>query len=705
MSNIKTRADTQSLPLFRGVVACALALSALPVLALPIEMGEFVSKPSSATTASLSRPAVASARQTEALLDAIFADMPPNSFKRINENQISDVWTPENKRVQGRLGAGYESRIPGILNAWGGVAWNPDLGQILAFGGGHFSYPGNEPYYFSLVDRRWHRGCLPSDIIVDRQRQHIFPVIGPATAVANYPPPSTHSYDKLNWLPWLGKYLLVDPSNFFAFTPHRYGGTNLSDTSHLVKTGPYLLNPALFDEDKVCGQSGTGVDAKDSGLSAWENRDWPQTVGISLSTRSVSVDASSRTVYVLKRGRDELIAAYFSENGKSDTFSSLGGTIGTSTTIGGSAYIPHLRSIIYASQKAVFIKSIDFKRNYDVIIPIVNLSKPDAPLLSYDAGFDYDPDTKVATLWQGGEHGQSVVWELSVPERLSSVGWLLRKNIASTGPKDGPELINGKWVGVGPGRFFGVRDGEVGEVWAYKLPEQRPRGYRIISKTDIKPESKLRSLPGLTPKLVLPFVEGEGGETRDFASGRQLDISPGSFARIDGQVVVNGGPVVSGLGLVKELTLVVTFYKFPTEISEMQGGREGGAQSIFETKNGQSILRFDASRGKILGNLVALPSALSPRKSRFNLINMAISMGGGVRTQICLDGHQCFEGQAVKDVNLAQLHIFHKANQIGQTRQGVIFAIYEGRASKSQLKELSLNPLGMIFEDIRSDGQ
>ena len=102
----------------------------------------------------LSMPNQASA---DVIADAL-ADMPANSWQRLNINTFQSVWTPFAQRPASHWAP--DSNI----SAWSGAAWDSGRGNLLIWGGDIGEDEGNEVYVFSGKTGLWSRGALPSQI-------------------------------------------------------------------------------------------------------------------------------------------------------------------------------------------------------------------------------------------------------------------------------------------------------------------------------------------------------------------------------------------------------------------------------------------------------------------------------------------------------------------------------------------------------------
>jgi hypothetical protein len=188
--------------------------------------------------------------------------MSPGTWLKINTNAHVDVWP-------GVSDAASNSTPYGVFTQWSGSAFDTIRGQLYAWGGGHAGYNGNEIYGFNLNDLEWYRGCLPSEMMTVSGTAEFGPytINIPVDGAINAPS-SAHSYGWNAFLPNLNRMLAVGGGIYNSaggFYEDQGSGT-------LRPTGPYLMNPALLNADKVGGTDGSGYDGARLGAQIWNNR-------------------------------------------------------------------------------------------------------------------------------------------------------------------------------------------------------------------------------------------------------------------------------------------------------------------------------------------------------------------------------------------------------------------------------------------------
>lgn len=102
----------------------------------------------------------------------------PTLLSAFYSTQISPGPTPAT--IQGATGSAA------IMASWGGAAWDPDNFQLIAWGGGHNDYHGNEVYTFKLKTLDWNRITLPDNLDSNG-------------CSANGGPSATHTYSSITY--------------------------------------------------------------------------------------------------------------------------------------------------------------------------------------------------------------------------------------------------------------------------------------------------------------------------------------------------------------------------------------------------------------------------------------------------------------------------------------------------------------------------
>lgn len=413
--------------------------------------------------------------------------MEGGTWQRLNMNRFDAVWTPEDQRVQPEYCNG--STIPGspraILRAWSSMAWDPNRGDLIFWGGGHANYAGNEVYRFRTSTLRWERASLPSDIVcrpLGIGDYHYEAIDGVFNA-----PISSHTYDNSDYLPVADR--------FVTFGGAAYGSGNFVKLvgDELVKTGPYFWDPGRADAGKVGGTTGSQVKpeiyTQVEGGRMWENRDSL----ITGSTSQLSIDLLQKTFIngtsdvVVQNGIDVIYfntgagVWKYSVNDPDDTGQDTLEVVGTRgvgdiwSRQGAGAYDP-LRNIYVRTAGAGFWF-------WDL-----NQAGPDNPPVQFepvfldegyptdrlerdDFGLDYDPVRDRYLLW----NGYADVWILIPPNQASSAGWSMMKapntgnspEVPTAGPFRG---ILGKWEYIPEyDVYLGVNHNiDEGRIWVYK---------------------------------------------------------------------------------------------------------------------------------------------------------------------------------------------------------------------------------------------
>ena len=198
-------------------------------------------------------------------LIGIIAALPEGEWSRVNLNNYSDVWTPDDLRPLLGLSNPPPSKI---IQAWSGYAWDSNRGDLVLFGGGHANYSGNDVYRWHGSTRLWERASLPSEVKQDNLGNWMA-VDGPDAA-----PASAHTYRNNIFLP------LIDRLVVFGGAANSNGGAYLRQATSTTSrpTGPYFFDPSRADPNKVGGTTGSHVQRVSPhpevvGGNMWANRD------------------------------------------------------------------------------------------------------------------------------------------------------------------------------------------------------------------------------------------------------------------------------------------------------------------------------------------------------------------------------------------------------------------------------------------------
>lgn len=98
--------------------------------------------------------------------------------------------------------------IDGVMSTWSGGAYDTRRDRLLAWGGGHYAYAGNEIYAFDIVSLRWQRLSDPS-LAIDLD----YPAGN--EIYADGMPRSNHSYGGLQYVPSIDRFCAFGTSGTF----------------------------------------------------------------------------------------------------------------------------------------------------------------------------------------------------------------------------------------------------------------------------------------------------------------------------------------------------------------------------------------------------------------------------------------------------------------------------------------------------------
>ena len=110
-----------------------------------------------------------------------FPDMKPRTWLEIPDTHMRKVAFQWPKSVR-RYG-----NVRNVIGAWCSAAYDTKRKRLIAWGGGHSDYAGNEIYVFDVSKRKWERVNDPSTKL-DRLRGETYP---------DGMPRSVHSYEYL----------------------------------------------------------------------------------------------------------------------------------------------------------------------------------------------------------------------------------------------------------------------------------------------------------------------------------------------------------------------------------------------------------------------------------------------------------------------------------------------------------------------------
>jgi len=424
--------------------------------------------------------ATASVPDLSTLLAQVAA-MPEGSWRKVNLNSFSDVWTPAALRpLYGTTSNPTPSKI---IMAWSSFAWDPKRAALLLYGGGHANYSGNDVYLWRASTQRWERASLPSQVIQD--------ALGIRNAIdgASKAPASAHTYDNNIFFPRIDRMLVLGGA------ADRNGGHFLTlDTATTSrKTGPYLFDPARAHPDRVGGSTGSHVQRvapypqivggdmwtnRESWLNASANSTPPSESFVNGCTGYAEEDgrdvAYVRTAYRLYRYR-----IFDLDNATADRWELVGRYYNGSGAQATCSYDTHRKVFVSTNRStsspfAYWNLNTPGKSNSESYFTPTDPTGEFSLLLSSGAidirycGIEFDARRAQHKLWCGDGR----VWTLSPPATLSSMGWTITKDTATASevpPGDIGAGVLGKWKYI-PNLdvFMGLQDPVLGNIWIYK---------------------------------------------------------------------------------------------------------------------------------------------------------------------------------------------------------------------------------------------
>ncbi|MCX2977510.1 DNRLRE domain-containing protein [Halieaceae bacterium IMCC11814] len=440
-------------------------------------------------------------------LISILRATPETGWVRVNANDFEDVWTPEGLLVS----VDKDGSIPwdprNIIPAWSGFAWDSRRGDLILYGGGHANYGGNEVYRWRGTTLSWERMSLPSDI-TSLESYPWLTVDGPDAS-----PKASHTYDNNIYLPVVDRFLTFGGPNFGL--GHAYEKEEPDGTFRV--TGPYLLDPARADGNKVGGMTGSHSQWANPflgviGAEMWENRDVPQNMPEADFPRHF-IDGS--TGYTQEDGKDVVFvhAAYgvlskYTINNVDDPAQDSWEHIGSNDTgwgQGAGAYLPTHDLFVRISPGlfSYWDLSTAGPANFNVAFVPSGPSLDDISTGDYglgDYGMDYDPSRNRFLLWGGGGD----VYALYPPPTVSPDGWEIEKLDGVVAPTPDSDLgaewftgVLGKWKYIAQiDAFVALQDQFSGNIWAYKPENWAEPGSDDPHVTIVDPVSKGFIIPG-----------------------------------------------------------------------------------------------------------------------------------------------------------------------------------------------------------------
>lgn len=422
-------------------------------------------------------------------LKSLLSGIPEGSWIKVNLNAFSTVWTPPDRRPLVSLSNPSPSKL---ISAWSSMAWDPNLGDLWLFGGGHANYSGNDVYRWRGTTRLWERASLPSEVNQD-DRGTWKTVDGQDNA-----PIGAHTYDNNMFLPIINRFLVFGGAAF------NNGGAWMRQVDAITsrRTGPYLFDPSKADANKVGGSTGSQVKRVNPypdtlGGNMWQNRDIY--VNLPATTKLPGQHVNGCSGYAVENGKDTVyVAATFGggqlqlfrytindvNNPTLDTWQqvavySLSITDDQPTC----AYDPFLKVFLKKQKYSATGAPFDY---WDISTPTlkgqVKMTPVDstgefATLLSSGAlslrlcGMDFDPERRQYGLWcRDGR-----VWMIKPPAALTAdgSGWTITKQVGPVGTTpldtDSQGGVLGKWKYISNvDAFLALHDINDGSVWLYK---------------------------------------------------------------------------------------------------------------------------------------------------------------------------------------------------------------------------------------------
>lgn len=419
----------------------------------------------------LDRPQAAPA---PSLIELVTA-MPEGSWKQLNANQFSDVWTPAELRPLYRVA---NPTPMNIIEAWSSFAWDTLAGDLILYGGGHANYPGNDIYIWRGETRLWERASLPSEVVRDAMDN--WQAIDGVFAA----PSSAHTYDNNVYLPMADRFMTYGGAVFNSGSAYELA----LDANTERQTGPYVFNQNLANSMQVGGRTGShvqreGAFAEIIGGNMWQNRDvhghFPASANIPLrhtaGTTSVRVENGRDVVYLTARPNLGGTAQHLYRHTihdindpSRDTWEKVGRYSEGFAGQGAGAYATDAQAYVRTSKTKFLYWDMTLpgpSNNNAIFVPTDATGEFE---LTENHGMDYYPPTRALYLWEGFAD----VWRLDPPELMGKSGWTLTKEIPSGTEFPDIEVrrgVLGKWkYAADINAFIGLQGIEEGNVWVYK---------------------------------------------------------------------------------------------------------------------------------------------------------------------------------------------------------------------------------------------
>lgn len=428
-------------------------------------------------------------------LKTLLSGIPEGSWIKVNLNSFSTVWTPPERRPLASLSNPTPSKL---ISAWSSAAWDPNLGDLWIFGGGHANYSGNDVYRWRGSTRMWERASLPSEVNQD-DRGTWKAIDGQDNA-----PSAAHTYDNNMFLPIINRFLV------FGGAAWNNGGAWMRQVSATTsrRTGPYLFDPTKADANKVGGSTGSHVKRVNPyletvGGAMWQNRDIY--VNISPMPPLPGQHVNGCTGYAVEGGKD---VVYFAANPAgaqlvlyryviNDVNASA---LDTVQIVG--RYVSSINddqpTCAYDPGQNIFLKKRKYETTstgavrpaFDYWVPnaatpggqnlfmptddtgeFLTLLPAGAPggISLRNCGMDFDSERRQFGMWcRDGR-----VWMIKAPATLSTSGWKIARQVAPVGATpldtDSQGGVLGKFKYIpNVDAFLALHGINDGNVWLYK---------------------------------------------------------------------------------------------------------------------------------------------------------------------------------------------------------------------------------------------
>lgn len=419
-----------------------------------------------------SAPTTATLAVGTTLLDDVIA-MPEGTWKKVNTNLFSEVWTPSELRpFKGRASNPTPHKI---LAAWSSFAWDFQEGVLFAYGGGHANYSGNDVYLWRSSTREWERASLPSEVVQDSLGN--FRAIDGVLAA----PSSAHTYDNNVYLPIAKKFMIYGGAAYDNGGAFKMELTPSTDRP----TGPYVFDPLLANPWQVGGTTGSHVQRVSphpevTGGNMWSNRDIYSNIPGSpalpsnfvMATTSVTIEDGYDVVYVNAKSGGSARQLYKHtirdiNDPTLDTWEQVGRYFNAYGKQAAGAYSPSSNVYVRAGNSFVYwdLANPGSDNRNQIFVPEDASGEFE---VSNDYGFDYFPLHNRFLMWDG----DSEVWSLEPPTTISTQGWTITRESSGTLPAPNGYAgtgILGKWeFAPDLNAFVGLQDADDGNVWIYK---------------------------------------------------------------------------------------------------------------------------------------------------------------------------------------------------------------------------------------------